>query len=81
MSSTAADPKSESMDYKTKWYGEQEVKDNFENATILRCSSVYGMDDYFVRLFYDNFKFFYNYVLVPDSCKAKRQPIFVGDVA
>lgn len=39
------------------------------------------MDDYFVRLFYDNYKFFYNYVLVPDDCEAKRQPIFVGDVA
>ena len=43
---------SPSLDLRTKFKAEQEVLDNFPNATILRPTTVYGVNDYFVRHWY-----------------------------
>lgn len=39
------------------------------------------MNDYFVRLWYTQRDYFYNYNVVTDDCTALRQPIYVNDVA
>lgn len=47
----------------------------------MRPSTVFGAEDYLVRIFYDYYRHFYNYVPVPDDCLAKRQPLHVNDLA
>ncbi|KRX03411.1 hypothetical protein PPERSA_02790 [Pseudocohnilembus persalinus] len=80
-SAAGAEPDSASIDLSTKYFGEQEVKQHFPNATILRPTTIYGMNDYFVRLWYTERDYFYHYNVVTDDCTAKRQPILVNDVA
>lgn len=80
-SACGADTKSASLDLRTKAVGEMEVLEAFPNATIIRPSTVYGPNDYFMRLWLSQKNFFYNFNIVFDDCKAKRQPIFVTDVA
>lgn len=41
-SSAGTDPNSESMDLRTKYYGEQEVLNAFPNATIIKPCTVVG---------------------------------------
>ena len=48
-SAAGADPASETIDFKTKYYAEQEVKDIFPNVTIFRPCTIFGMNDYFIR--------------------------------
>jgi NADH dehydrogenase (ubiquinone) 1 alpha subcomplex subunit 9 len=80
-SAVGADVKSQSMDFRTKALGEQDVMEAFPNTTIIRPTTVYGPNDYFMRLWLAQKNFFYNFNVVFDDCKAKRQPIFVTDVA
>lgn len=79
-SAVGADPKSPSLDLRTKALGEMEVLEAFPNATIIRPTTVYGPNDYFMKLWLDQKNFFYNFNIVTDDCKAKRQPIFATDV-
>lgn len=79
-SACGADPKSPSMDLRTKALGEMEVLEAFPNATIIRPTTVYGPNDYFMRLWLAQKYFWYNFNVVFDDCKAKRQPIFAADV-
>ena len=80
-SECGADLRSPSLDLRSKALGEQEVMEAFPNATIIRPATVYGPNDYFMRLWLMQKNFFYNFNVVTDDCKAKRQPILVTDVA
>lgn len=80
-SSVGVDPNSPSLDLATKWEGEQRVREEFPDATILRPTTVVGQDDYFVRLFRQKATFFDRFVPVFSDMTAKRQPILVQDVA
>lgn len=48
-SCSAAELSSQSPDLRTKATGELAVREAYENATILRPTTVYGMNDYFHR--------------------------------
>ena len=80
-SAVGAEQNSQSQDFRTKALGELDVMEAFPNATILKPTTVYGPNDYFMRLWLSQKNFFYNFNVVTDDCKAKRQPIFVTDVA
>ena len=80
-SACGADLRSPSLDFRTKAQGEQEVLNAFPNATIIKPTTVYGANDYFMKLWLSQKNFFYNFNVVTDDCKAKRQPILVTDVA
>lgn len=80
-SAAGATHDSASPDLATKWIGEQEVMNIVPTATILRPTTVFGRDDYFVTNMTTQKEFFYHYVVVTDDCMAKRQPIYVHDVA
>lgn len=80
-SACGAAKNSPSADLSTKAIGEEAVLDAFPNATIFRPTTVYGMNDYFTRLWLTERNFFYNFNIVTDDCTAKRQPILVHDVA
>jgi NADH dehydrogenase (ubiquinone) 1 alpha subcomplex subunit 9 len=71
VSALGQSPDSPSLDLRTKHFGEMEVRDRFSQATIFRPSTVFGAEDYFVRIFYDYYRHFYNYVPVPDNCLAQ----------
>lgn len=79
VSALGQDANSPSLDWRTKHFGEMEVRDRFPGATVFRPSTVFGAEDYFVRIFYDYYRHFYNYVPVPDDCMAKTQPLHVND--
>lgn len=72
---------SPSLDLQTKYYGEEAVLSEFPNATIFRPTTVFGMNDYFVKTITTQRDFFYNFNVVFDDCMAKRQPVYVHDVA
>lgn len=54
---------------------------HFPNATIIKPSSIYGQHDNFIRLWLIQKMYLSNFNLVFDDCKARKQPIFVNDVA
>lgn len=80
-SAAGASPDAESMDLRTKYHGELAVREEFPEATIFRPTVCYGMNDYFLKLILMQRDFFYNMNIVTDDCTAKKQPIYVQDVA
>ena len=80
-SACGADPASPSPDLSTKFHGEEAVLNAFPNATIFRPTTVYGMQDYFIRHWAKEREWWYNFNIVTDDCTAKRQPILVNDIA
>lgn len=80
-SALGADPKSPSIDLRTKFQGEEAVLSEFPNATIMRPATVFGPNDYFTRIIRTQRDYFYHYNVVTDDCTAKKQPIYVNDVA
>ena len=72
---------SPSLDLQTKFYGEEAVLSEFPNATIFRPTTVFGMNDTFVKTIVTQREFFYNFNVVTDDCTAKRQPVYVQDIA
>lgn len=80
-SSVGVDPKSPSIDLRTKWEGEQRVREEFPEATIIRPTTVVGLDDYFIRIFRQQACFFERFVPVYSDLTAKRQPIMAEDIA
>lgn len=80
-SAAGADPKSPSLDLRTKFHGEEAVLSEFPNATIIRPTTVFGPNDYFQRIIRTQRDYFYHYNVVTDDCTAKRQPIYSSDVA
>jgi len=80
-SAAGCDAKSPSMDLSTKFRGEEAVKNEFPEVTIMRPTTVFGFNDYFLKLILMEREFWYNFNIVYDDCSAKRQPIYVQDVA
>jgi NADH dehydrogenase (ubiquinone) 1 alpha subcomplex subunit 9 len=76
---TAAD--SPSLDLQTRIHGEEEVRYHYPGATILRPTTIYGLNDYFIANWYTRLEYFYNFIPVFDDCSARRQPIYAADVA
>lgn len=67
---------------KSKWYGECAVKEEFPEATIIRPSIMYGMQDRFFTFYSEpwNQQFFLP-VLWKKGEQTEKQPIHVSDVA
>ena len=80
-SSVGVDPKSDSMDLQTKYYGEQLVLDEFPEAVIIRPTLVMGEDDYFLDQMFSIWKHWSTFIPVYDNLLAKKQPILVEDLA
>ncbi|CAD8161143.1 unnamed protein product [Paramecium octaurelia] len=59
----------------------KQVLNAFPNATIFRPSVMVGDNDDFAYHWQIQKRYFHNFNIVPDHCQAKRQPIFVEDVA
>lgn len=72
---------SPSLDFQTRLHGEEEVRYHYPSATIMRPTTVFGMNDYFVNHWQKKLDYFYNFLPVLDDCSAKRQPVYVTDVA
>ena len=80
-SSVGADPKSSSLDLRTKYHGELAVRDEFPEAIIMRPSTVIGFDDYFQRLVRKQAEYTFHFLCVYGNLNALRQPIIDDDVA
>lgn len=81
-SAAGAAPDSASIDFATKFEGENVVKKIFPNATIFRPCPVYGLNDNFASLIRGQINFFWNkFVPVTHDCTSKKQPIREMDVA
>lgn len=80
-SAAGAANESPSLDLQTRIPGEEEVKYHFPAATIIRPTTIFGRNDYFVKTWLKKLDYFYNFIPVYDDCTAKRQPVYVSDVA
>ncbi|XP_078582501.1 NADH dehydrogenase [ubiquinone] 1 alpha subcomplex subunit 9, mitochondrial-like isoform X2 [Branchiostoma floridae x Branchiostoma japonicum] len=80
VSSLNADPNSPSKLYRTKFEGEEAVKEAFPDATILRPAQMFGREDRFLN-YYANLRAFGGVPLISRGRKTIRQPVYVGDVA
>ena len=81
-SAAAANPDSESLDFKTKFIGEQAVRAEFPDATIIRPTLMYGIGDYFASIaLRQSLFFFHKFVPVYDDCTTLKQPIREHDVS
>lgn len=84
ISAAGADPNSHSRRLRTKWIGEQEVKDIYPNVTILRPT-------YMFNLLHQNptisakwgmmMKMFNRMNFVIEGMDSQMQPVFMNDVA
>lgn len=66
----------------SKWRGEQAVRDEFPDATIIRPADVYGQEDRFLR-YYSHIwrRQFRGMPLWYKGERTVKQPVFVSDVA
>lgn len=81
-SAAGAEANSPSLDFQTKFEGEQVVKKAFPNVTVLRPCPVYGLNDNFASIVRGQLNFFWNkFVPVYDDCTTRKQPIRENDVA
>ncbi len=65
---------------KTKLAGEEAVRSNFPQVTILRPSVIFGKDDHFFNKFAELSRFV-PFLLLIGGGKTKFQPVYVADVA
>jgi uncharacterized protein YbjT (DUF2867 family) len=79
VSAIGADPQSDSGYASTKGLGEQQVREAFPKATILRPSVLFGEDDKFVNLFAGLIA--HLPALPVFGGEARLQPLFVDDAA
>jgi len=84
VSAAGADPNSQSMRLRTKWIGEQEVKEAFPNVTIIRPT--YMMDNQdpnrtIAAKWGMQMKMFNRMNFVIEGMNAEVQPVFTNDVA
>ena len=80
----AADPNSHSRRLRTKWLGEQEVKDIYPNVTILRPTYIFNLLHPNITLagkFCMQMKMFNRMNFICQGMNSKIQPVFVNDVA
>ena len=81
-SAAAADPNSPSLDFQTKYEGEEAVKAAFPDATIMRPCTMFGIGDHFAHIALRQSYFFFNkFVPVYDDCTTIKQPIRDHDVS
>lgn len=80
-SAAGAAEDSPSYDLRTKWRGEQEVLNEFPDATIIRPTTMYGPNDHYSGYFLLRAQWTGTGLFVFDDCQALRQPIHVFDVA
>ncbi|CAL8079298.1 unnamed protein product [Orchesella dallaii] len=67
---------------KTKYEGEQAVRDEFPDATIFRPADVWGQEDRFVKYYAHHWRRFFQWVpLWHRGEKTIKQPVYVSDVA
>lgn len=81
VSAVGASPDSPSLDLQTKYYGEQAVLEEFPNATIIRPTTMVGLNDYYMVHFRKIIKTWYKKFWVYNDCQQLRQPIAYNDVA
>lgn len=80
VSSANASPDHPSAWARTKYEGEQAVKEAYPWATIVRPTQFFGTDDKLLH-FYANMAKAYKFVPLCDGGKALTQPVWVNDVA
>ena len=80
VSAIGADASSPSSKLQTKWLGEQEVKQAYPEATIIRPATMYSeFDNYVTRM--GQLHSMLSAIPMIDNGSELRQPIFAGDVA
>lgn len=80
VSAMAASPDSQSEWARSKWAGEQAVREIFPDATILRPGSMFGEEDRLLARIAGQALAFPAWPLI-DGATAKRSPVAVDDVA
>jgi len=80
VSSAAASPDSPSEWARTKYEGEQAVKEAYPWATIFRPTQLYGTEDFFLN-WLATISIIYGVVPLVNGGKALTQPVLVNDVA
>jgi NADH dehydrogenase (ubiquinone) 1 alpha subcomplex subunit 9 len=80
VSSASASPDSKSEWSRTKYEGEQAVKEIYPWATIIRPTQLFGKQDRFLNWF-ARMAQWYGMVPLVDGGKTLTQPVWVGDVA
>jgi NADH dehydrogenase (ubiquinone) 1 alpha subcomplex subunit 9 len=80
VSAVGADPYSPSTRLNTKWLGEQEVKNAYPDATIIRPCHIFGDYDNFVNR-WTKFNYFFEFMPIINEGTELRQPIHYVDVA
>mmetsp|Transcript_29805 Transcript_29805/g.88470 ORF Transcript_29805/g.88470 Transcript_29805/m.88470 type:complete len:414 (-) Transcript_29805:91-1332(-) len=80
VSSLAANPESKSEWARTKFEGEQAVKEAFPWATVIRPAQLFGPEDKFLNWF-ANTAWMYPAVPLVDGGHALTQPVYAPDVA
>lgn len=83
ISAAGADPNSDSMRLRTKWIGEQEVKEAFPNVTILRPTYMLNVIDpnpTIAAKWGMQMKLFNRMNFVIEGANAEVQPVFANDV-
>lgn len=81
VSALGADPNSNSRFWRTKAEGEEIVLSEYPSATIIRPADIFGWEDRFLNLYAKAVRFHPFGVPMIRRGQAKRQPIFVADVA
>jgi NADH dehydrogenase (ubiquinone) 1 alpha subcomplex subunit 9 len=84
VSAAGADPNSHSRRLRTKWLGEQEVKEIYPNVTILRPTYMFNLlhpNTTIAGKWGMQLKMFNRMNFVIDGINGKVQPVFVNDVA
>ncbi|XP_015596940.1 NADH dehydrogenase [ubiquinone] 1 alpha subcomplex subunit 9, mitochondrial [Cephus cinctus] len=67
---------------KTKWYGEQAVKEEFPEATIVRPGTIFGQEDRFFKCFGHSWRTLFQSIPIWKKGEAtEKQPLWAGDVA
>ena len=84
ISAAGADPNSHSRRLRTKWLGEQEVKDIFPDVTILRPTYMFNLlhlNPTLAGKWSMQLKMFNRMNWLIEGMNGKIQPVFVNDVA
>lgn len=81
VSSASASPDSKSAWTRTKYAGEQAVKEAYPWATIIRPTQMFGKEDRFLNWFARMAQWYRMVPLVDGGTKTLTQPVWVGDVA
>lgn len=73
-------PNSPSLDLRTKYYGEQAVRDEFPEAIIIRPTLMIGWDDHFSYTFKKMQEYCFSFIPFHGDLNTLKQPIMDHDV-